>query len=433
MRTTTKLVVTAVIVALLGLAGWAGWRQVAAKRGRKPAPAQTAIPVSVATVAEAELESVVNVTGTVEPDRKVTLASQIPGKVTAVTVDEGDRVRAGQVVVRLEDDDVRAQAAQARAAVQAAQAAREMARTRLEQALAGARPQERAQAEQVVRQAQAALDNAHAELRRAEDLFDSGAISEQQLELTRTQRKVAEAQYQTAREQLDLVREGARREDIEAARAQVAQAQAGMAQAQAALQAAQVTLAKAVMHSPLDGAVSARMVDPGQSILPGMELLEVVDNRQVYVKATVSESEVRAVRRGQPVRVQVDAYPDESFAGVVSDLLPAAREETRMFQVRVGVPNPQGRLKAGMFARGAVVTARLRALALPRRAVVVEGARRLAFVVEGGKAHVTALDLGIEHGDLVQVTSGLGAGAQVVISGQDRLRDGDAVKVGGGG
>jgi len=498
MRAGTRFTVVVVIVALLVLAVWAAARQIEAKRSLKPAPQQTAIPVTVAAVTVAEMASLLEVTGTVEADRKVTLAVQIPGKLTAVTADEGDRVSAGQVILRLDDRDARAQLAQAQAAVQAAEAASGMAQARLELVLAGARPQERRQAEanvnqsqaavsaaeaalealrkgarpqeralaqQAVRQAEASLENAKADLGRAEELFRSGAVSAQQLDLARTQYKVAQAQHQTAKEQLDLVRagpraeeiqaaedrlkqaraaleiarqqnsvvrEGAREEDIRAAREQAAQMRAGVAQARAALQAAQVMLDKTVVRSPLNGAVSERNVDPGQSVLPGMALLEVVDNHQVYVKARVTESEVRAVHAGDKVQVRVDAYPGETFPGQVVDILPAAQVETRTFHVRVRIPNPQGRLKSGMFARAAVTLARFKATAMPRRAVVEEGPSRSVFVVRDGKAHLQPVSLGIEQGDLVQVMSGVNPGDEIVVAGQDRLRDGDAVSVKGG-
>jgi len=446
MRILSRIATAVVLLALLALVGWAVVRQIEAKRRLKTAPAQTAIPVTVAAAVVTDISLVVEMTGTVEPDRQVTLAPQIPGKVVEVVGDEGNRVSAGQVLVRLDDSDLRVQVAQAQAAVQAAQAARGLAQSRLDLALAGARPQERVQAEQVVRQAKAGLDNADAELKRAQDLFDQGAVSAQQLDMARTQQKVAQSQYRSAQEQLSLVREGARPEDIQAAREQVRQAQAGIAQARAALQAAEVTLAKTIIRSPLSGAISKREVDPGQTVMPGQPLLEVVDNRQVYVKAKVSESEVRRVRRGQQAAVGVDAYPGRSFAGRVRDVLPAAEVETRTFYVRVQVPNPQGTvggglptapasgrdgtrpLRPGMFARCEITTARFSATAVPRQAVTDQA----VFVVRGGKAHLTRVTLGVEQGDLVQAISGVAAGDKVVITGQHRLRDGDKVNLKGG-
>jgi RND family efflux transporter MFP subunit len=499
MRARSIAIQVLVVVIVVGLLAFAAVRtfsrKAAAQRESAAAAQAVAVPVTTAGVVTANLESVLQVTGNVVPDHKAALASKIPGKVIAVTVAEGDPVARGQVVVRLDDSDIRAQVAQAQAAVQAAEASRGMAQARLDLALAGARPQERKQAEQnveqakaavsaaqqglqalrkgareqerrqaeqQVRQAQAALDNANADLRRAQDLFEKGAVSQQQLDLARTQQKVAEAQYQTAKEQLDLVRvgarpeeikaaedrvtqaqaalqiaeqqlsmvrEGARAEDIRTAREQVSAASAGVAQAQAALQAAQVALDNTVIRSALGGQVAQREVDPGQTVMPSQPLLVVVDNRQVYVKAKVSEDEIRKVRPGQSVRVEVDAYPGEAFHGVVTEILPAAEQETRMFEVRVRVPNSQSRLKAAMFARCQIGVARFAAVAAPRRAVVDVEGRKTVFVVRDGKAHSTPVELGIEQGDLVQVISGVRPGDEVVVTGQNRLRDGDRVTV----
>ena len=495
-RVGIQILAVLIVVGLVGLVGWRVYSRIASQRARAAAAeVSAAIPVITAAVTTANLNSRLEITGSIEPDHKVALASQIPGKVVAVTVDAGDRVAQGQVLIRLDDSDIRAQVSQARAAVQAAEAARGMAQARLELALAGARPQERrqaeanaaqaqaavgaaeavlealrkgarpqerAQAQQAVVQAQAGLESAKADLSRAEELFQSGAVSAQQLDAARTQYKVAQARYETvveqlnlvkagpraeeiraaedrvrqaqagleaAQQQLSLVREGAREEDLRAARELVAQAQAGVAQSQAALEAAQVTLAKTVIRSPLTGAVAQREVDPGQSVMPSQPLLAVVDNRQVYVRAKVTESEVRQMRPGQTAEVSADAYPGETFSGAVSDILPAAQVETRSFYVRVRLANPAGSLKAGMFARCAVTIARFTGIAAPRQAVVEEVEGSSVFVVRNGVAHLVPVKLGVEQGDLVQVTSGLKRGDQVVVNGQSRLRDGDLVSV----
>lgn len=427
-----KLALALVVALLLGAVGWATYRQIRAARSRPVAKAQAALPVTVATAAVEELAAALSVTGSIEPESQVSLSAEIGGKVAAVTVDEGQRVSAGQVVVRLDDRDARTQLSQARAAMQAAVAARGMAESRLKLALAGARPQERAQAEAAVRAAKAGLDNAQADLKRLEDLYAKGAVPAQQLDLARTQHQVAKSQYQTASEQLAIVREGARIEDIEAARQQVAQAQAGVAQARAGVEAANTYLSKTIIRSPLTGAVAQRSADPGQSIGSGQPLLALVNNRQVYVKAKVGESEVRKVRRGQAVAVTVDAYPEERFAGVISDILPSADQQTRAFYLRVRIANPAGRLQAGMFARGAVTVGRFTAVTVPQLAVVEDSGREVVFIVSAGKAHAMPVALGVTQGDLVEVTSGVPAGAQVVVTGQARLRDGDAVSVKGG-
>ena len=493
-----QVLAVVIVVGLLGVAGYRTYsRQAAARRASAAAGKATARPVTTSNVVTAELDSVLRVTGSIEPDHKAALASKIGGKVVAVTVNEGERVATGQVLVRLDDVDIRAQVSQARAAVQAAQAARGMAQARLDLALAGARPQERRQAEenvaqaeaavsaaqqglqalrkgareqerrqaeQQVRQAQAALDNANADLRRAQSLFQSGAVSEQQLDLARTQQKVVEAQYQTAKEQLDLVqvgarpeeiqaaqdrvtqaqaalhiaeqqlsmvREGARAEDIRTAREMLNQAQAGVAQAQAALQSGLVMLDNAIIRSPLAGEVAQRGVDPGQAVAPGQPVLVLVDNREVFVRAKVSEEDLSKVRPGQQVRVSADAYPGETFAGTVVDILPAAEQETRMFEVRIRVPNPQARLKAVMFARCEIRVAKFTGIAIPRQAVVDLEGDQTVFVVRESKAHAVPVELGVNKGDLVQVVSGVKPGDRVVVTGQHRLRDGDAVTEGG--
>jgi HlyD family secretion protein len=497
-RVALEALAVVIIVALLGFAAFRTLsRQAAARRASAAAGKATAVPVTTGDVVTAQLDSVLRVTGSIEPDHKAALASKIGGKVVAVTADEGQRVTTGQVLVRLDDVDIQAQVSQVRAAMQAAQAARGMAQARLDLALAGARPQERRQAEQnvaqakaalsaaqagltalrkgareqereqaeqLVRQAKAGLDNAEANLKRAEDLYASGAVSQQQLDAARTQQQVSQAQYETAKQQLDLVRigarpeeiqaaedrvkqaqaalevaqqqlsivrEGARPEDIRTAREQVNQAEAGVAQARAALQAALVMLDNTLIRSPLTGEVAQRNVDPGQAVAPGQPVMVLVDNRQVFVRAKVGEEDLRKVHPGQPVQVTADAYPGETFAGTVVDTLPAAEQETRMFEVRIRVPNPQARLKAVMFARCQIKVAQFTGTAVPRQAVLDQEGRQTVFIVRDGKAQAVPVELGVDQGDLVQVVSGVKPGDKVVVSGQHRLRNGDAVTEGG--
>jgi len=142
----------------------------------------------------------------------------------------------------------------------------------------------------------------------------------------------------------------------------------------------------------------------------------------------VSEASIRDVRPGQPTSVTVDAYFGRKFAGQVVEVLPSADVKSRMFSVKIRIPNPTGELKEGMFARARIVVERRGgALLIARRAILSRGENQIAFVVSGNQVEERKLALGLSEGDSVEVQGGVEPGERIVIEGQNDLRGGDRV------
>lgn len=395
----------------------------------RPRPGAEAAPVRVAAPTRGTIAQFLDITGSLEARRRADVASKLSGKVARVAVEEGDRVAAGQELVVLDQEDYRAQVAQAEAAVEAARASVGAAQARLASVRAGARPQELRQAEEAVRQAKASLDNATATHSRTADLLRQGAVPQQQMDAAQLQLDVARAQHESALQQLNLTREGARREDIRAAEQQVRQAQAAEAQARAALQLARVNLQSTVVRSPIAGIIAKRHVEPGEALgMASLTVATVVDNRETYMRGEVSETDLRLVHPGQTVVVTVDALPGRRFPGQVIDVLPSADLRSRAFSARLRVPNLGGELREGMFARARVALARRTdALLVPRIAVLGEEGSYRVFVVHQGSAEQRAVTLGAVQGDLVEVRQGLGGDERIVVEGHRSLRNGARV------
>ena len=414
MRRWIVLVVLIIVVVVAWRVLGSGRRQTVAEP-----PAEAAIPVEVATAQTQELSERIMAGGTVEALEEVTVTTKLTGRVAAVPVKEGQRVRAGQVLVRLEDAEILAQVRQADANLLAAKARLQL----LEQ---GARPQERAQVDAAVAQAQASLENAKQNLARMQALYDSGAVSKAQLDAARLQYDVAQSQYESAVQQRSVVQTGARPEELAMARAQVEQAEAALAFVRLQAQ-------NAIVTSPLTGTVTHRFVDPGDlaSLMPGQsDLVTVAQIDTVYVVLDISETEVGRVQTGQPVAVSADAYPGRRFSGTVREVAPAADPRTRNFRIKIAVANPDHALRPGMFARGEITVARTgAALVIPRDAVITSSGRPAVYVVEGGKARLREVQLGQVSGPVVQIVSGLRAGESVVVAGLDQLSDGAGVIV----
>lgn len=254
----------------------------------------------------------------------VSVSAKIPGKVTDVLVKEGDQVKIGQVIARIDAREAGAQKLQAQAALLVAKA-------KYEELLSGSRPQEIGQAqagvEQAranVEQAKATLDNAAKNYERMQKLFIEGAVSA-------AQRDSAQASYMVAKEavnatveaahgaveKLDLAKVGNREEAIRAAEAQVKQAEAALA-------AASVVTEYTEILSPVNGTIALKSVNPGEVVAAGQPLFSVTDLSDVWLNARIEETKIGKLKTGQVVEYTIDGYPDRSFEGSIYDIGTAA-------------------------------------------------------------------------------------------------------------
>lgn len=269
--------------------------------------------------------------GTLEA-RSVNVGSLVGGRVTAVSVEEGNAVTAGQVIATLETETVDRQIAEQQSAIEAA-------RAQLKKGLAGSRPEE-------IASAAAVAENAERERRRLETLMRQGIVSRSQYDAAATQAK-------TAAEQLRLARSGTRKEDIELARAQVEQQERRLA-----------TLMKqrseTTVHSSVTGVVQSFALRPGDLVAPNQTVAEILESDQLWVRVYVPETMLGLVQVNQPVKVKIDTFKDVAFNGRVAvvssqgeytprNVQTRAQRAEQMFAVRVNVA-PDPRLKAGMAA-----------------------------------------------------------------------------------
>ncbi len=348
----------------------------------------------------------------------------------------------------------------------------------------GAREQEVEIVRQAAQQAQANFDTAATNLERARKLLAEGAISQQQFDGARLQFDTAQAQYTSAVQQLNLIEEGARTEEVQIAQAQVNQAQvavslaqanrgqvqileqqlhaaeqavrqaeanlrlaqAGTArnvvseqeteaarsalrQAQANLQYLDTQISYTYIRSPIAGYVVTRHVEPGEAALPGVPLINIVDNRQLYLRSGVAETRINKLSVGQGVVLRIDAFDEAEFAGTIRDIVPAADPESRTFDVKVEVPNLKGLLKAGMFGRAtAVIEREVDVIVVPRTAVLQDDQGSYVLTMQGGVAQRQAVTRGLNNATDVVISEGLSENTKVIVRGQTLVRAGDPVK-----
>lgn len=375
-RPAGKRLLAAGLVLLLLVAAGVGVRL--AKR-EKPA-SQTAsrpIPVEVARAGRGEVRRVVEYSGRLAPETEVNIVPKIPGRIAEICADVGDRVKRGQVLVRLEDAELVAALHSAEAGLAAAEAN--------------------------ARIAAAALEDARRNLERMRQLYEAGAVSQQQLE---------QAQL-----------------NYDRAAAGVAEAQ--VRQAQAAVEAARLQLANAVITSPIDGVVTARYADPGALAGNAQPVLTLAAIDSVQVQISVTGDDVNKIGVGQQVKVSVPSAGDRVFMGRVARIAPAADPRSRLYPVEIAISNPDHALKPGMFARVELtIDVRKDAIRVPLQALVTKDGEKVLFVVESGRARERKVKVGISDERYAEIISGLRAGELVVVSGQEFLTDGTPVVTG---
>ncbi|MBW7931308.1 MAG: secretion protein HlyD [Gammaproteobacteria bacterium] len=241
--------------------------------------------------------------------REVQLAFRQPGRLAEMAFDEGDAIRAGTLMARLDDQPYRDALAAAEASVQVAEA--ELAKLR-----SGLRPQEITQAREALRQAQALAEDSEREYQRHSRLLPSGASSQRNVDAARTARDRAAAGLGAARAALSQATEGFRSEDIAAAEARLAAAEAARAQAATALDDTE-------LRAPSDGTVIARVREPGSMLGSQSTVYSLSLDRPVYVRAYVSEPELGRIAPGTRVRVSSDSS-DKVYRGQIGFISPRA-------------------------------------------------------------------------------------------------------------
>lgn len=251
------------------------------------------------------------------------------------------------------------------------------------------------QAQANVAQAEAQRAEVERQLVRLQTLFAAGAVSKQQVEQLETQLSLVTAQVTAAKATADLARNNLERTRITA---------------------------------PADGVLAARLIEPGAMAGSGTPVFQLVDLSSVVIRTGVAESDVNSVKAGSSVPVVVTALNRE-FTGKVEAISPNMDRQTRSYQVRVTLPNPDGVLKGGMFAQVRFAVRELEGILLPVNAVVERNGETVVFIVDGDKARQQKATVKVTSGDTVAV-EGVAAGAKVVVAGQNRLYDGAPVQVG---
>ena len=403
---------------------------VSCEKRQKETAAEKPILVEVTAVNQGDVWKEIRLTGSVKANTEVKIYPKISATIQEMKVSLGDTIKRDGLIAVLESDDLRAQVAQAQAALEVIQA-------KWAQMNVGARSEEIAQAEDLVAKATANLKNAEHNYQRMKVLFEGGTVAKRQFESADLEYTVAKADLNSAQERLDMLLEGATKEDRQALQAQVNQARA-------ALDLARIRLSYTRITSPIKGTISERTLDAGDLAVPTKNLVTIVQMDTVKVIVYVPENQIRFMAPGLEAQLTVAAYPGQVFYGTIDTVSPTLNPTTRMFSVEIKVINEDRLLRPGMFAAVSLaVDPHPNALLVPKEAVLhteqylentVNSETGICqvnrvFVVEDGTAHMRTVTLGHESDKMVEVCDGVSMGEQVVIRGLNKLNDGDRVTV----
>lgn len=351
-----------------------------------------AAPVQVVTVSRiypSQAFTLLNASGYVVAQRKAAVASKVTGRLVDLMVEEGSRVKKGQVIARLESDDLRAA---------------------LDQAVSNRKV------------AEANLEEAKAELSLATLTYERNRrLLERQI-VSKSEYDNAEARYRRAQ-------------------AAVTAAEASIRAGRAAVQGASVALDYTLIRAPFDAVVLTKSADIGDIVTPvgaatnaKAAVVTIADLGSLQVEADVSESNLGLIKAGQPCEIQLDAIPDARFPGVIHMIVPTADRSKASVMVKVRFLLPDPRILPEMSAKVAFLSRPVKAeeerarTAVHRLALAERSRTRSLFVVQDDRVKETAVRTGEAFGDMVEILDGAKAGDRVVLK-PNRLKDGARIKI----
>lgn len=327
------------------------------------------VAVEVGTVTRKEIMPKMTFSANLEPLWSADISPKVDGRIAALNVDEGDTVSAGMVIATLDTDELLAQVIQAQGSLQASQAN---------------------------------LEQAELNYQRNAALAAQGAVSQQVLDSARTTRDLNIGQVRSSQGNLDLLN---------------------------------ARLGNANVVAPRSGVVLKRYLQSGYYAKAGSGIISIGDVSKLLAKAIVGEAQVAKLSLGTQVKVKVGALQNKEFVGVITRISPTAAMPSRTFTAEITISDTQGILKPGMFVNAEVPSSvRQSALVVPEGALVSREDQKTVFVVgSDNKVMQKVIKLGYVGEGIAEVLEGLQEGDRIVLTGQNKLKDGSSISAAGEG
>lgn len=376
--------------------------------------APAAVDVSTVAAITRDLPRFFEATGSLAGDAQTDVAPSIAGKVVAIGVDLGSYVKRGQMIVRLDEVDLKLRLDQAEAQLEQARAALRQAEEKV-----GLRPGQSFDPNRVpeVVNARVASDLAEKNFRRAEKLLESGDVARAFFDEQKARRDQTRELYEAAVSKA--------RQDYAA----VATARATVSNAVSQVGLAKRSLSYSIVFSPIDGFVAERNADLGEYVSPTQKVATIVKINPLRIRIDIPEQAIPEVKVGQSVSATTSAWPDQNFSGRIARISPNVSATSRTLTVEAEIDNSSGALKPGQFATVRILQQRSEpAILVPQRAVRTEAGVSRIFVIKDGRAQQRLVQLGQTEADLVEIKTGVAADELVATTNVEQLSDGAAVR-----
>jgi HlyD family secretion protein len=381
--------------------------------------------------------TVLSATGYIVAHHTINLNSKVTGRLRWIGVEKGDKVKEGQVLVRLEDDEFRASYEQAKGAYENAQAY-------LEQLQHGSRPEEIQQAQHNLDEAQATLTNDKLTLDRIKELATNGVVSKQQLDDATAKYQADQQRANSLQKAFELAKIGPRAEEI-------ARAEGALAQAKGQMDYARTQLDATVLRAPVDGTILDRTAELGELITsmfassaaggPQGSALSMANLNDLQVELDIAQEDFARLSPSQKAVVTTDAYPDKQYDGQIAQISPEANRQKATVQVKVQVLNP-GKYPDVQLRPEMNATVRFLAnetaknakgpsgVFVPATAIRDREGKKMVLIAYNGKVVAREVHVTGQRADGALV-DGLVGGENVISSGPTTLKDGDKIKIKG--
>jgi HlyD family secretion protein len=374
--------------------------------------------------------TVLSATGYIVAHHKIEANSKVTGRVAWIGVEKGDKVKEGQVLVRLEDQEFKAQYDQARGAA-------ESARAQMEQLQHGSRPEEIQQTEHNLNEARATAANDKITLDRTKNLVADGVLSQQALDDATAKYEASQQRANSLEQSYHLSKLGPRAEEIARAKGALTQAEGQAAYAKSQLDAT-------VIRAPINGTILDRSVEKGE-LLTGQfasaarPVFSLANLNDLQVELDIAQDDFARLGPKQKGEVTVDAFPDRKYQGQIAEISPEANRQKATVQVKVQILNPDEYLRPEMNStvkfladesKAKTASSGPVAVFVPSGAVRDHDGKKVVFIVYKGKAVQREVRVRAQRSGGVLV-EGLNGGEDVITAGPQTLKDGDKIKIKG--
>jgi len=377
--------------------------------------------------------TVLTASGYIVAHHKINVNSKVTGRVAWIGVEKGDHVKEGQVLVRLEDQEFRAQYDQAKGAT-------ENARAYLEELQHGSRPEEIAQAQHNLDEARATLANDKLTLDRDSQLWSQGVVSRQAFDDATAKFASDQERVNSLEKAFQLSKIGPRAEEISRAQGALLQAEGQEAYAKSWLDAT-------VIRAPVTGTILERTAEKGELVTaqfasgaeggPQGQVVALADLNDLQVELDIAQDDFAKLGPRQKGIVTVDAYPDRKYDGEIHEISPEANRQKATVQVKVQILNPDEYLRPEMNATVKFLANENHAAASPSSGILVPAAalrdhdgKKVVFLAFNGKALMREVQI-VTQRSTGTVVKGLAGGENVITTAPGNLKDGDKIKVKG--